>query len=196
MVSGEALIPRLAELYQNIDSTYEAVVDEVGFSCGGCDGVLCCTVDLSLHTLIEMLYLRRGLNSLGTSRQQTILQRCRQMVQDKQEDPRGTAYRSAVCALNFEGLCSLYEFRPMICRLAGVPHLIARPDATTVESGGCVRYENEILPQYPGTRIDRTQFYRDMAAIEMEIVRHRGSRTEARTIAEALGDDSLENLYP
>lgn len=194
MVSGDELIPRLAELYRNIDSTYEAVVGEVGFSCGGCDGVKCCTVDLSLHTLIEMLYLRRGLNALGTSRQQNILQRCRQIVRDKRDDPYGSAYRSAVCALNFEGLCSLYEYRPMICRLAGVPHTIARPNGTTVESGGCVRYENDVLPRYPGPRIDRTQFYREMASIEMEIVRSRGSRTEPRTIAEALGDDNPENL--
>ncbi len=194
MVSGDELIPRLAELYRNIDSTYEAVVGEVGFSCGGCDGVKCCTVDLSLHTLIEMLYLRRGLNALGTLRQQNILQRCRQIVHDKRDDPRGPAYRSAVCALNFEGLCSLYEYRPMICRLAGVPHIIARPDGTSVESGGCVRYESDILPRHPGQRIDRTQFYRDMASIEMEIVRSRGSRTEPRTISEALGENQLENL--
>lgn len=194
MVSGDELIPRLAELYRNIDSTYEAVVGEVGFSCGGCDGVKCCTVDLSLHTLIEMLYLRRGLNALGTSRKQNILQRCRQIVHDKRDDPWGSAYRSAVCALNFEGLCSLYEYRPMICRLAGVPHIIARPDGTTVESGGCVRYENDILPGHPGPRIDRTQFYRDMASIEMEIVRSRGNRTKPRTLAEALGEDHPENL--
>jgi hypothetical protein len=194
MFSGDDLIPRLSELYSQIDSSYSAVVDEVGFSCGGCDGVKCCTVDLSLHTSIEMLYLRRGFNALESSRQLDILHNCRQMVEDKHDDPWGNAYRSGVCGLNCGGLCSLYEYRPMICRLAGVPHSFARPDGRTVQSGGCSRYETEIRLKYPELAIDRTRFYEGMALIEMEIVRARGYRTETLTISETLTKENLEDL--
>lgn len=194
MFSGDELIPRLSELYRKIDSTYGAVVGEAGFSCGGCDGVKCCTVDLSLHTLIEMLYLRRGFKTLEPLRQSDILRKCREMVNSKQDDPWGDAYRSAVCALNSGGLCSLYEYRPMICRLAGVPHFFARPDGTTTHSGGCSRYETEVRLTHPELRIDRTTFYREMAVIEMDVVRSLGNRTKSRTVAETLVEENLEVL--
>jgi len=194
MFSGDELIPRLAELYSKMDSSYEAVVGRAGFSCNGCDGVKCCTVDLSLHTSIEMVYLRRGFNTLDSSRQQDILQRCGQIVKDKRRDPWGDSYRSAICALNLDGLCSLYMYRPMICRLAGVPHSFSRPDGTTVESVGCTRYEADIRSNYPDLSIDRTPFYRSMALMEMEIVRARGNRTECRTISETLIETDVEEF--
>jgi hypothetical protein len=192
MFSGDELIPRLHELYRLIDAAYQEAADRVGFSCRGCDGVACCTVDLILHTYAEMFYLRRGFKTLDNARQQEILERARAMTRAKKEDPYGDSYRNAVCALNFDGMCGLYEFRPMICRLAGIPHAISRPDGTFVESGGCVRYEREIRPAFPRLSIDRTGFYRKMAAIEIDVVREFGCRTVARTVAETLGLEDLE----
>jgi hypothetical protein len=203
MFSGESLIPRLSELYRLIDAEYLAVSERVGFSCEGCDGVKCCTVDVTLHTLGEMLYLRRGFNTLDTSEQLEILGRCTTMVEAKDDDPFGDAYRNAVCALNFEGRCILYEYRPMICRLAGIRHFILRPDGRTMESCGCFRYERDILGNPPESqetprerKIDRTTFYRNMAELEMEVVRARGSRTQTRTIAESLGLEPPEDCFP
>jgi hypothetical protein len=143
-----------------------------------------------------MLYLRWGFNTLETSRQLEILGRARSIIQAKEDDPRGDSYRNAVCVLNFDGMCALYEFRPMICRLAGIPHSIGRPDGRTVESGGCVRYERDILPQHPGLKLDRTLFYRRMAEIEMDSVRAFGKRTISRTIAETLGREDPEWVLP
>jgi hypothetical protein len=187
MFSGEELIPRLAELYRLMDSAYCEVSNQVGFSCKGCDGVKCCTVDLILHTAVEMLYLRRGFNTLDMSRQLEILGRCRGIIKAKEDDALGDGYRNAICALNFEGLCVLYEYRPMICRLAGISHIIIRPDGTFTESGGCIRYHVENQQDRPNLKMDRTDFYRQMAAIEIEVVRAVGKRTASRTVAEALG---------
>ncbi len=187
MFSGEELIPRLTELYRLMDSAYCEVCNQVGFSCEGCDGVKCCTVDLILHTSVEMLYLRRGFNTLDMSRQLEILGRCRGIIKAKEDDALGDGYRNAVCALNFEGLCVLYEYRPMICRLAGISHIIIRPDGTVTESGGCICYHRENQQDRPNLKIDRTDFYRQMAAIEIEVVRAVGKRTASRTVAEALG---------
>lgn len=196
MFSGEELIPRLRVLYGLIDAAYDEVAGRVGFSCSGCDGVACCTVDLILHTFAEMLYLRWGFNTLETSRQLEILGRSRSILQAKENDPYGGAYRNAVCALNFDGKCALYEFRPMICRLAGIPHAIGRPDGQIVESGGCIRYEQEIRPANPHLQLDRTGFYRQMAEIEMDAVRAFGKRTVSRTVAETLGRDDPEWVLP
>lgn len=203
MFTGDSLIPRLSELYRLIDAEYQAVSQRVGFSCEGCDGVKCCTVDVTLHTLVEMLYLRRGFNTLDTSRQLEILGRCRAMIKAKEDDPFGDAYRNAVCALNFEGLCVLYTYRPMICRLAGIRHFVSRPDGTSMESCGCSRYERDILGSPaesqqtpPEMKIDRTPFYRSMAALEMEVIWARGDRTQSRTIAETLGSDAPEDCFP
>jgi len=134
-----------------------------------------------------MLYLRRGFNALDISRQLEILGRCRGIIKAKEEDALGDEYRNAVCALNFEGLCILYDRRPMICRLAGIPHFIIRPDGKITESGGCIRYHREIQTDRPNIRIDRTDFYHQMAAIEIEVVRALGRRTASRTVAETLG---------
>ena len=196
MLSGDELIPRLTELYRLIDSAYHELADEIGFSCDGCDGITCCTVDLTLHTFVEMLYLRRGFNTLDTSRQLEILGRCLAMIKSKEDDPSSDNYRNAVCALNFEGSCSLYEYRPMICRLAGIRHFIDRPDGTKMESSGCVRCEREVVGLHPDQKIDRTAFYRKMAEIEIEVVRALGKRTAARTVAETLGLEDPELILP
>jgi len=195
MFAEEELIPRLRELYLEIDATYASTGEQVGFSCEGCDGVKCCTVDVSLHTFVEMLFLRQGFNSLDTGRQLEVLGRCRAMIKAREDDPLGV-YRNAVCALNFDGLCSLYEYRPMICRLAGIPHFIARPDGKIIESGGCSRYCLEILAVHPGVKIDRSPFYRGMAELEIEVVRHRGRRTPSRTVSQTLGLEDEEDMFP
>ena len=62
--SREELMPRLGDLYRRMDEAYSTAAAATGFSCQGCDGAKCCTVDLVLHTLAERLYLRRGFNAL------------------------------------------------------------------------------------------------------------------------------------
>jgi hypothetical protein len=199
MENGDCLIPRMRELYEEMDEAYRSISELAGFSCEACDGTRCCTVDVNLHTLAEMLYLRRGFNTLEVSIQLAIIGRCRSMIKAKEDDPFGDAYRDAVCALNFDGRCVLYEYRPMICRLAGIRHHISRPDGRVVESCGCAKFEQDVLGGFSSTderrhrlRIDRTDYYRKMAALEMEVVRSRGRRTPSCTISETLGLDQLD----
>ncbi len=196
MNSGDQLIPRLQELYQEMDSAYCALAERAGFSCDGCDGAKCCTVDLILHTFVEKLYLRRGFNALETSLQLEVLGRCKAVLKAKQEDPYGYAYRTAVCVLNVDGKCILYDYRPMICRLAGVPHFIRRPDGKKVRGPACERYLRNIAPHAPGLELDRSGFYRQLAEIEIQMVHSLGRRTVSRTIAETLGEEHPEELLP
>lgn len=186
MVSGEELIPRLIELYKRIDRMYVSVAEVIGLQCEGCDGVRCCTVDVTVHTAVEMLYLRRGFFQLDDFLREIVSERALAMVRAKEANPFGEKYRQSVCALNFEGRCLLYEFRPMICRLAGIPHWFVRPDGRRFEGGGCSRYEALGASLPADQNIDRTPFYHDLALLESEIVRRRGVKTIPRTIAELL----------
>jgi hypothetical protein len=187
MHAGQILIPDLIELYSRIDLVYRQFAEKVGLTCEGCDGVRCCTVDLTLHTSVEMHCLKMGYNALAPPIRAEVLRRCRTVIAAKKADPWGDEYRNAVCALNFDGKCMLYGHRPMICRLAGIPHLIVRPDGRSVESGGCSHYQTHISPHHPSERIDRTEFYRAMAQFEMATVQETGARTVPCTVAEVLG---------
>jgi len=196
MISWDELIPRLRKLYAEMDAAYQSAAGEASFSCDGCDGVTCCTVDVTLHTFAEMAYLRRGFNTLDMAGQLEVLGRCEEMISAKIGDPDGEQYRGLVCVLNLDGLCRLYEYRPMICRLAGIPHMFVRPDGTSLESGGCHKFEREFRSDRPDLMIDRTFFYREMAEIEIGIVRAQGKRTATRTVSETLGLEDPDNLLP
>jgi hypothetical protein len=195
MLSGEKMIPRLVELYQRIDGIYVEFAGKVGLTCQGCNGVRCCTVDLTLHTSIEMHYLRRGFSSLEPLIRGEVLERCLSIISAKHDDPWGDPYRNAVCALNLDGKCLLYHHRPMICRLAGLPHFMVRPDGSRIESGGCSHYQLDISPSHPDARLDRTDFYRAMAEFEIQVMRHTGRRTAPLTVAETLGLEQPEIDY-
>jgi hypothetical protein len=93
-------------------------------------------------------------------------------------------YRNAVCAANVEGNCMLYEYRPMICRLAGIPYQAVRPDGSVIRGSGCTRFQEAVQVAHPELMIDRSQFYSDMAEIEIDAVRARRAKTSARTMAE------------
>lgn len=192
----EDLTCRVEELYDRIDAAYVSVAQDAGFSCVECDGAKCCTVDLILHTFAEQLYLRRGFDTLDAAGRDRILANCRSVLEAKEIDPLGEAYRNAVCVLNDAGLCTLYKYRPMICRLAGLPHLIFRPDGSKRYGEGCPKFQREIEPRLPDLRIDRTAFYREMGAIELEVVHVTGRRSISRTVAEALALTDPELFVP
>ncbi len=193
---GDEWIPSLEGLYHRIDATYAALAGRIGFSCKGCDGAKCCTVDLMLHTFAEQLYLRRGSRASEPSSQAEISRRCKALLDAKQDSPHGDAYRNAVCVLNSGGLCQLYEYRPMICRLAGIPHVFTRPDGKRVLGEGCPRFRTAIEPLWPDVLLDRSELYRDMASIEIEFVRSAGKRAPSLTVAETLmWEDGSESEF-
>ena len=186
MAFQDELIRAVADLYRRMDRAYALAAREARFSCEGCHEKPCCEVDLLLHSFVEKLYLRLGFLRLDVSVRSRILDRCGSLLKARRENHDTTSSRSVLCALHFDGLCSLYSYRPMICRLAGIPHFLVRPDGKALTGNGCPRYEHEIRELHPNLRMDRTGFYREMASIESEIVRSMGRRTRAGTIAEVL----------
>ena len=183
---GTDFAPRLKKLYQEMDATYSAASNLSDFNCNGCDGTKCCTVDLIIHTSIEMSYMKQGLLTLDQAIKFKIKNRSLQIVRFKQSNPFGSDYRNSICAANFGGRCIIYEHRPMICRLAGIPHFIEKPDQTRISGPGCPRFETVSLASNPELKIDRTPFYRLLAVMEIETIKKYGKRTQSLTIAEIL----------
>jgi len=151
--------PRPEELYQKTDAAYREVADQTRFSCGGCDGVTCCTIHLTLRTHAEKPYLKSGFNTLDAFTRREILDRCNDELKAGEGDRFSAAYRNAVCVLKIGGKCSMYRYRPMVRRLAGIPHFFLRPDGGIVQGAGCTRQRSDLQPVFPGLKIDRTPFF-------------------------------------
>jgi Fe-S-cluster containining protein len=95
-----------------------------------------------------------------------------------------------MCPLNFNGLCGLYDHRPMICRLHGIPHRLHKPGGPEQKGPGCGRFHKETQAgDHYGHEFDRTEFYSGMAAIEIGLRRRLNFRGRYRkTIADMVLD--------
>lgn len=162
----------LASLYSTMDNTWDKIAQKYNFKCNGCEDN-CCKSLFFHHTYIEQAYLRHGFNLLDQDRKEIILSRaenyCKKtfaldpknanQANKKQEMKSLKIY----CPANEDGLCLLYAYRPMICRLHGLPHELNRPGTAPVKGPGC--NEGKFHDRY--IKFDRTPFYQQMAQIEM-----------------------------
>lgn len=111
-------LARLAEIYKAIDNLYDAAMKHYSFSCEGCADN-CCATKFYHHTNIEELYLAEGLKKLDEDKKKEILSRAEDVVKIHNSSPDDVR---VMCPLNENGLCIVYEHRPMICRIHGVPY--------------------------------------------------------------------------
>jgi len=163
------LLDRLALLFEQMDAAYSAVAGQYGFQCHGCVDN-CCQTRFYHHTLIEYLYLMEGMHALGAGAKREILLHARQVCEKMAEaDRRGKAFR-VMCPLNRDERCILYPYRPMICRLHGIPHELRRVDGSVVKMPGCDAFFSQCRDsgKTDYIRFDRTPLYRQMAMLEKE----------------------------
>lgn len=180
----------MRKLYADIDSAYSAIASAYEFDCRGCSDN-CCNQRFHHHTLAEYFYLTEGLSRVNDELAERILRRARVAVGTYMAELQAGEILPVMCPANEEGLCTLYEWRPMICRLHGLPHRFTKPSGETVEAGGCGMFfkqaKNPNLLYAP--RLDRTDFYRRLADIEIEIRRELNYRKRySKTTAEMLLD--------
>ena len=98
---------------------------------------------------------------------------------------RGDLIR-VMCPLNERGRCALYDHRPMICRLHGIPHGLRRPDGRLLTGPGCDDYYAQCGNSDPA-HLDRTPLYTVMADLECRIRAQLGfSRKIKLTVAEMI----------
>ena len=157
-------LENLADLFERMEKVYAAVADAYGFACAGCEDN-CCLTRFYHHTLVEYLYLYQGYSKLPGD-ERARLQQAADRVNDEmtEADDRGEPARS-MCPLNLDGRCTLYRYRPMICRLHGIPGEIQRPGGSPVQGPGCGDFDRQC-----GHRsyipFDRTPLYKEMARCE------------------------------
>ncbi len=173
---------RLQILYGDMDQAYRKTAACYGFECQGCDDN-CCLTRFYHHTYIEYLYLYNAFVHLEDTLQRQIRTRAREIeVQalsaEKQDGPV-----HLMCPLNSNGLCRLYEYRPMICRLHGIAYEINFPSRGVMRGDGCRAFE-KAAGHLPYSTFDRTPFYNKMAGLERDFKQALGlNRKIKKTIA-------------
>jgi len=181
----DAFIDRLKQIYAAMDQAYNRAAGHYEFVCDGCRDS-CCRSRFYHHTIIEYDYLIEGLKTLNSEKREEVTSRALRVVDETaRADKSATAVR-LMCPLNFDELCTLYPYRPMICRLHGIPHELQKPGQNPVNGPGCGAFDRRRSRQ-DYFKFDRTPFYRDMAMLEQEVRQAMGTNEKIRmTVAEMI----------
>jgi Fe-S-cluster containining protein len=160
-------IDQLKQIYAAMDRAYNTAAGHYGFACAGC-GDNCCRPRFYHHTVIEYTYMIEGLKTLTPLKQDEVRSRAMIAV-DKvaRSDSNGESVR-LMCPLNFDERCILYPYRPMICRLHGIPHELKKPGQKTIYAPGCETFDHQ-WGRIGYFEFDRTPFYRELANLEQQV---------------------------
>jgi hypothetical protein len=171
-----------------MDLTYNQVAGRYGFHCSGCKDN-CCTSLFFHHTFIEKAFVIQGFSQIGGSIQKQIRLKAADYVTRTFINQPEERSLKLMCPLNREGRCVLYSYRPMICRLHGLPHEMHPPGRQKIRGPGCDAGRFDAKAYIP---FDRTRFYVEMAAIEQQF-KDRYSKTgrPRQSIAQILIDHPL-----
>lgn len=193
----QAFIPlrkTLMEIYAAMDQAYSQIADQLGFVCSGCEEN-CCRSRFYHYTYLEYLYLLEGVSRLDPAERLSVRQSAATVRQADLLHTNGVRSRP-LCPLNREGRCRLYPYRPMICRLHGIPHRLLRPGKEPLRGPGCDAFEKG-RRNPSDVRLGRTPFYRQMAELEMKFEKGAGiDRKLKLTIAEMIISYEAEGLLP
>jgi len=163
---------QLADLYGRMETAYDEVARKLDFSCQGCPDN-CCDSFFRHHTYVEWAYLWEGVNALPAERQRQLLTRAEDYVEASEKALAREQRPQVMCPLNDEGLCTLYAHRLMICRMHGVPSALTRPDGQAQHFPGCFRCQELVGDRSDVPTVDRTEFYRELVALEIAFLGHR-----------------------
>ena len=178
-------LDRLKKIYASMDQKYQQAAEFYGFNCKGCEDN-CCLTRFYHYTLIEYLYFKEGFHCLENMKQAEVKQRSLAAGRKTNEADKKGKPAKQMCPVNFETLCILYPYRPMICRLHGIPHELHRPDQGILKSPGCGTFT---LKCHGKThfKFDRTPFYMQMAGLEKEMKQAVGMRQKIKmTVAQMI----------
>jgi hypothetical protein len=176
---------RIAAVYQQMDAAYDAVAGHYGFVCQGCEDN-CCRTRFRHHTLMEYAYLQRGFAGLEFGLRREIRTRSGDYLQALQDAEAADKKFRHWCPLNFDGRCRLYTFRPMICRLHGLPHILHHPARGLIQGPGCHIFEQDGQGLRPRP-LERTALYQALAGLEQTARQKTGfSAPVGLTVAEMI----------
>ena len=168
-IPKSALFGKLSRLYSEMEESYNRAAGKIGLSCQGCPDN-CCNSYFRHHTYIEWAYLWKGIESHPDEKHRAFMNRAREYVRQSRDLLAQGLKPRIMCPLNDNGLCQLYEYRLMICRMHGVPNSFVRPDGKKMIFPGCFRCQEFYSHLEDVPVLDRTGFYRDLASLEMAFV--------------------------
>jgi hypothetical protein len=158
---------RLKQAFQRMDDAYRKASAYYDFYCSGCEDN-CCRTCFHHHTFLEFFYIFKGFEGLSSEKRREIRQKAEFVSSQSLELKRRGETIHLMCPLNEKGLCLLYEYRPMICRLHGISHELHRPDGQILYGDGCDVFM-KISEKKENDRFDRTPFYKEIAMLEKEL---------------------------
>ena len=137
-----AFLDRLQELFDAMDRAYNEAAEYYQFSCSGCTDS-CCLTRFYHHTFLEYLYLLTGYQAAAKDKQITILKSASTVCRETAAADQQAIRVRHMCPLNFDGLCSLYAYRPMICRMHGIAHELHQPGKAVSYAPGCHEFTKQ-----------------------------------------------------
>jgi Fe-S-cluster containining protein len=190
------LLDRLKILFDGMDEAYAAVADRYGFHCSGCTDN-CCRTRFFHHTLVEFFYLIEGVATLPPATQESLVVAARSVNNKIDAAERRADAIRIMCPLNQEGRCILYPFRPMICRLHGIPHELHGPNGQVVKNPGCDLFFEQSREQGRTAyiRFDRTPFYRQMAMLENQMRSQSGYSGKIKLTVAQMLTTAIESIH-
>lgn len=160
--ANAGVFSEIADIFADMDSMYEKSAASAGFSCRGCSES-CCETRFYHFTWAEYLFLLSGLDGLDSEVSALMGDRAKFVANFYRKGSQIEIPR-IMCPVNEEGLCRLYSFRPMICRLHGVAHEFSM-GGQKKEGPGCALFDScsEGKTIFP---LDRTPFYSRLSILE------------------------------
>lgn len=176
---------KLRHLFTKMDREYSKAAEYYGFGCQGCADN-CCQTRFYHHTYLEYFFVHEGFAQLSSEEKDQIEYRTQDVLRGIAEaDEMGKPVRH-MCPLNFDGLCGLYSYRPMICRLHGIPHELRKPGQNNFFGPGCGTFDERCYDKLY-YKFDRTPFYIEMATLENEFKQTVGIDAKIKlTVAEMI----------
>ena len=164
LAASGGFLKKLEAVYAEMDRAYDRSAAYHGFSCTPCTEN-CCLTRFYHHTTIEFAYLLHGFDGLSRETQDLCLTRAETYNREMERAASTGGAFSHMCPVNENGLCMVYAFRPMICRLHGIPHEVNPPGRGKVFGSGCMAFEKS-CGAVSCHGFDRTPFYMEMAELE------------------------------
>lgn len=164
------LFQQLSDNYATMDRAWDMTASQYGFQCKGCEDN-CCTSLFFHHTFVEKAFLIHGVEQLAPDIKEEARARAVIYYNKTLPEEENPVSLKLMCPLNQDGRCLVYGYRPMICRLHGLPHELHRPGSAPVKGPGCHAGQFDETPYIP---FDRTPFYKGMARVEMKFRQRTG----------------------
>ena len=172
-----------------MDQTYNTAAGHYGFTCAGCRDN-CCRTRFYHHTVIEYTYFIEGLKTLTPLKQEEVKSRATTVVNKTASVDDHAASVRLMCPLNYDERCILYPYRPMICRLHGIPHELKKPGQKTIYGPGCETFDRR-CGRGGYFDFDRTPFYLELSKLEQEVKQALGITAKFKmSVAEMIVTDA------